>query len=205
MYASTRGREASNRQRVSYRLATIPGIGIARNQFLFKGVTCSDSFFHTLKDIYIQSIIAILINFDAQFGKILINFPWVPTWKRNHDRSHDSDSLGAKESESDLESHFEESLQAYFLLFCSLRRAQGRKVTILNSWIASSGFVAAHRGQFFGFFRSQCLKFNARIGQECVFARVWVLDSCYFLLFCFFLKELCVVLRNNSITLDHAT
>ena len=107
------------------RLATIPGIGIARNRFfcqflgmwvrnrfLFKGVTCSDSFFHTLKDIYIQSIIAILINFDAQLGKILINFPWVPTWKRNHDRSHDSDSLGAKESESDLESHFEESLQA---------------------------------------------------------------------------------------------
>ena len=111
--------------RLSSRLATIPGIGIARNRFfcqflgmwvrnrfLFKGVTCSDSFFHTLKDIYIQSIIAILINFDAQLGKILINFPWVPTWKRNHDRSHDSDSLGAKESELDLESHFEESLQA---------------------------------------------------------------------------------------------
>ena len=31
---------------------------------------------------------------------------------------NDSDSLGSEESESDLESYFEESIQAYFRFFC---------------------------------------------------------------------------------------
>ena len=49
------------------------------------------------------------MKFDCILHQILADIELKPIGERNHDRNHDSDSFATKESESDLESHFEES------------------------------------------------------------------------------------------------
>ena len=48
-------------------------------------------------------------KFECILLQILADIELKPNGERNHDRNHDSDFFAMKESEPDLESHFEES------------------------------------------------------------------------------------------------